>query len=95
MGSFQVPVYMHKSVFTPLVCLYQEQTSVRTNVIGAYLYPYVAARNARKLQAGYLLATGTKSTRFHIHFYTNTRVFISFMTFYDVKLQLVKSCHGG
>ena len=27
---------MHKSVFTPPVCLYQEQTSVRTNVIGAY-----------------------------------------------------------
>ena len=27
---------MHKSVFTPLVCLYQEQTSVRMNVIGAY-----------------------------------------------------------
>ena len=36
MGSFQVPLYMHKSVFTPLLCLYQEQTSVRTNVIGAY-----------------------------------------------------------
>ena len=35
MGSFQVPVYTHKSVFTPLVCLYQEQTSVRTNFIGA------------------------------------------------------------
>ena len=26
----------HKSVFTTLACLYQEQTSVRTNVIGAY-----------------------------------------------------------
>ena len=36
MGSFQVLVYTHKSVFTPLVCLYQEQTSVKTNVIGAY-----------------------------------------------------------
>ena len=35
MGSFQVPVYTHKSVLTPLVCLYQEQTSVRKNVIGA------------------------------------------------------------
>ena len=37
MGSFQVPVYMHKSVFTPLFCLYKEHTSVRTNVIGAYI----------------------------------------------------------
>ena len=36
MGSFQVTVYTHKSVFTRLVCLYQEQTSVRTNVIGVY-----------------------------------------------------------
>ena len=35
MGSVQLLVYTHKSVFTPLVCLYQEQTSVRTNVIGA------------------------------------------------------------
>ena len=38
MGSFQVPVYTHKSDFTSLVCLYQEQTSVRTNVIGAYTH---------------------------------------------------------
>ena len=36
MGSFQVLVYTRKSVFTRLVCLYQEQTSVRMNVIGAY-----------------------------------------------------------
>ena len=27
---------MHKSIFTTLVCLYQEQTPMRTNVIGAY-----------------------------------------------------------
>ena len=32
-GFIQVPV---QAVFTTLVCLYQEQTSVRTNVIGAY-----------------------------------------------------------
>ena len=36
MGSFQLPVYTHTSVFKPLVCLYQGQTSVRMNVIGAY-----------------------------------------------------------
>ena len=35
-GFIQVPVQVHKPVFTTLVCLYQEQTSVRTNVIGAY-----------------------------------------------------------
>ena len=35
-GFIQVPVQAHKPVFTTLVCLYQEQTSVRTNVIGAY-----------------------------------------------------------
>ena len=38
MGSFQVLVYMQKSVFTPHVCLYQEQTSVRMNVFGAYTH---------------------------------------------------------
>ena len=37
MGSFQLSASVYaKSVFTPLVCLYQEQISVGTNVIGAY-----------------------------------------------------------
>ena len=36
MGSFQVPVCIRISLFSHLFCLYQEQTSVRTNVIGAY-----------------------------------------------------------
>ena len=31
-----MPVQAHKSVFTSLVCLYQEQTSMRTNITGAY-----------------------------------------------------------
>ena len=57
--------------------------------------PYIAARNARELQAGYLLANGTRSMHFPIHFYTNRCVPISFMTFYDVKPQLAKSCCRG
>ena len=44
---------------------------------------------------GYLLANGTRSIRFHIHFYTNAHDLISFMMFYDVKPQLVKSCCRG
>ena len=55
-----------KSVFTTLVCLYQEQTSMRTNVIGAYTH-ILLAWNARELQVGYLLANSTRSRRFPIH----------------------------
>ena len=94
MGSLQVLVYMHKSVFTPLVCLYQEQILVRKNVIGAFTYS-IAARNPRKLQACYLLANGTKSTHFPIHFYRNAHVLVFFMMFYDIKPQLVKSYYRG
>ena len=32
-----MPVQAHKSVFTTLVYLYQKQTSVRMNVISAYI----------------------------------------------------------
>ena len=49
----------------------------------------IPPRNAKKLQAGYLLVNGTKRTRFPMHFYTNACVLISFMTSYDVKPQLV------
>ena len=71
------------------------RTNLSENECYWCLYPYIAARNTRELQAGYLLASGTRSIRFPIHFYTNAPVLISFMTFYDVKPQLVKSCHRG
>ena len=93
MGSFKVPVYMHKSVFTPL--LFISRINLSENECFWYLYPHNAARNAKKLQAGYLLANGTKSTRFPIHFYTSVCVLISFMMFYDVKPQFVKSRRRG
>ena len=52
---------------------------------------YIAASNARVLQVGSLLANGTRSTCYSLHFYTNTCVLIPAMTFYDVKLQSVKT----
>ena len=93
-GSFQVPVCTYKSVFTPLVCLYQKQTSVRTNVIGAYTRVY-CCQEYQETPSRLLVGNGTKSTRFPIHFYTSARVLVSFMMFYDVKPQLVKSCYRG
>ena len=79
MGSFQVPVYMHKSVFTPL--LFISKANLSENECSWCLHPYIAARNARKLQAGYLLANGTRNMHFPINFFTNACVFISFMMF--------------
>ena len=76
-------------------CLLISRTNVSENECYWCLYPYIAARNTRELQVGYWLANGTRSIRFPIHFYINARVLISFMTFYDVKPQLVKSCHRG
>ena len=76
-------------------CLLVSTTNLSENECYWCLYLYIAARNTRKLQAGYLLANGTRSIRFLIHFYTNACVLISYMIFYDVKPQLVKSCHRG
>ena len=76
-------------------CLLISRTNLSENECYWCLCPYIAARNTRELQAGYLLANGTRSMCFPIHFYTNACVLISFLTFYDIKLQLVKSCHRG
>ena len=81
-----MPVQVHKSVFTALISLYQQQTSVRTNVIGVYTRILLPGMRGNT-PSGYLLANGTISMHFPVHFYTNARVIISFMMFYDVTLQ--------
>ena len=55
------------------------------------LYMHIADRNAKEFQAGYLVTNGTRTTRYSIHFYTNTLVLVPFVTFYDAKPQLVKT----
>ena len=76
-------------------CVFISRTNFSENEFYWCLYPYIAARNARELQASYLLANGTRSICFPIHFYTNACVLIFFMTFYDVKLQLLKAAVGA
>ena len=51
----------------------------------------IAARNAKELQAGYLVANGTRTACYSIHFYTNVRVLVPFVTFYDAKPKLIKT----
>ena len=75
-------------VLTRLNCLFQEETSVRTNVIDACIcisLP-VTQRDPR-------LAVVTQWYKKHahsIHFHTNVRVLKPVVTFYDVKPQSVK-----
>ena len=59
------------------------------------LYMCIAARNAKKLQAGYLVTNGTRTTCYSIHFDTNASVLAPFLTFYDAKPQLVKTPVDG
>ena len=72
MGSFQVSVYMHKSVFTPLVCLYQEQTSVRAYVIGVYTHTLLPEMLGNSKQVTYwplalkVHASTSISTQMHV-----------------------------
>ena len=56
---------------------------------------HIAARNTKELQTGYLVANGTRTTRYSIHFYTNMRVLVPFVTFYDAKPQLIKTSVEG
>ena len=89
-----MPVQAHKFVFPTLVCFYQEQTSVRTNVIDAYtciLLPGIL-ENSKQV----FCWPRTLEVRGSPYiFYKDVRVLISFMMFYDVKPQLVKSCCRG
>ena len=55
----------------------------------------IAARNAKEPQVGYLVANGTRTMRYSIYFYTNTRVLAPFVTFYDAKPKLVKTLVEG
>ena len=52
---------------------------------------YIASRNAKELQAGYLVTNGTRTMCYSIHFYTDVRVLAPIVTFYDAKLQLIKT----
>ena len=45
-------------------CLFISRTNLNENKYYWCLYLYIAARNARELQVGYLLANGTRSRRF-------------------------------
>ena len=51
----------------------------------------IAVRNAKEPQAGYLVASGTRTMRYSTHFYTNAHVLAPFVTFYNAKLQLIKT----
>ena len=56
---------------------------------------HIAARNVKELQAGYLVTNVTRTTRYSIHFCTNTHVLAPVVTFYDAKSQLVKTPVDG
>ena len=52
---------------------------------------HIAARNAKDLQAGYLVTSGTRTTYALLHTFLYKHVCSCFLqTFYDAKLQLVK-----
>ena len=92
-GSIQVLIQAHKcpqSILTPLICSYPEQTSVKTNVIDAYTHALLPGMQ-RNFKWVYLATNGTRTTCYSVHFYTNVGVLAPYMTFYDAKLQLVKT----
>ena len=93
MGSFKcwyrrTHLFLH--VLTRLNCLFQEETSVRTNGIDACIIMYIAASNTKGTQAGSFVTQCYKKHVHSIHFYTNALVLIPIVTFYDVKPQSVK-----
>ena len=94
-GFAQVSWYRPTSVFAHLNCLFEEQTAVRTKVIDVCTCVSLPVMRWG-LQAGPLLANGTRSTCNSIYiyiytFYTNARILILAMMFYDAKPQLVKT----
>ena len=91
MGSFKCwyrRTRQFSHALTRLTCLFQEETSVRTNIIDACICISLPVTR-RDLGRALLLPNGTRSTR-TIHFYTNARVLKPVVTFYDVKPQSVK-----
>ena len=95
MGSFKCwyrRTRLFLRVLTRLNCLFQEETSVRMNVIDACIRTSLPVTR-RDPRLNLLLPNGTRSTEKHahsIHFYTNARVLIPVVTFYDAKPQSVK-----
>ena len=92
-GSIQVLIQAHKcpQVHFDTSYLFISRINLHHDKHYWCLYTHIAARNAKELQAGYLATSGTRTTHYSIHFYTNAGVLAPCMTFYDAKLQLVKT----
>ena len=80
MGSF-------KLVGVRLNCVFEEQTTIKTKVIDVCTCTYIAASNS---MGSFVTQWHKKHAQLHI-FYTNARILIPAMTFYDAKPQLVKT----
>ena len=52
---------------------------------------YIASRNAKELQVGYLVTNGTRTMCYSIDFYRDVCVLAPIVTFYDAKSQLIKT----
>ena len=76
-------LFLH--VLTHLNCLFQAPSRRMW-----CMYMYIAASNAKGLQAGSFVTQWYKKHVYSIHFHTNTRVFIPAVTLYDVKPQSIK-----
>ena len=57
--------------------------------------PIYCCQECQETSSGFLVGQRYQKQAFPIHFYTNVHVLVSFMMFYDVKLQLGKSCCRG
>ena len=67
-------------------CLFEKQTTVRTKVIDVY-----TSNNVMRVPSGSFVSQWHKKhAQLHI-FYTNTRILIPVMMFYDAKLQSDKT----
>ena len=85
--SIQVLIQAHKrpQVHFDATYLFISRRNLRHDKPHWWLYKRIASRNVKELQVGYLKTNGTRTTRYPIHFYTNTCVLVPFMTFYDTK----------
>ena len=93
MGSFKCwyrRTRLFSHVLTRFTCLFQEETSTRTNVIDACICISLPCSNTKGPQAGSFVTQWYKKHAHSIHFYTNARVLKPVVTFYDVKPQSVK-----
>ena len=90
-GFVQVLVQAHTSVFVRLNSSYfiSRRNLCQDKYYGC-LYMYIAASNTMGPQAGSFVTQWYKKHAHSIHFYTNARVLMPVVTFYDVKPQSLK-----